>query len=39
VMRLGAPDVPAAAFAKPMMDYFVPSAEKVEEAMIELARY
>jgi 2-oxoisovalerate dehydrogenase E1 component beta subunit len=39
VMRLGAPDVPAAAFAKPMMDYFVPSAEKVEESMLELARY
>jgi 2-oxoisovalerate dehydrogenase E1 component beta subunit len=39
VMRLGAPDVPAAAFAKPMMDYFVPSAEKIESAMLELARY
>src|SRR5829696_1983289 len=39
VMRLGAPDVPAAAFAKPMMDRFVPSAEKIEEAMLELARY
>jgi 2-oxoisovalerate dehydrogenase E1 component beta subunit len=39
VMRLGAPDVPAAAFAKPMMDRFVPSAEKVEDAMLELARY
>jgi 2-oxoisovalerate dehydrogenase E1 component beta subunit len=39
VMRLGGPDVPAAAFAKPMMDRFVPSAEKIEEAMLELARY
>ena len=39
VMRLGAPDVPAAAFARPMMDAFVPSAEKIEEAMLELARY
>ena len=39
VMRLGAPDVPAAAFAKPMMERFVPSAEKLEEAMLELARY
>src|SRR5215204_686689 len=39
VMRLGAPDVPAAAFARPMMDRFVPSAEKIEEAMLELARY
>jgi len=39
VMRLGAPDVPAAAFAHPMMEHFVPSAEKIEEAMLELARY
>jgi len=39
VMRLGAPDVPAAAFAKPMMDFFVPSAGKIEAAMLELARY
>ena len=39
VMRLGAPDVPAAAFAKPMMDFFVPDGEKIEEAMLELARY
>lgn len=39
VVRLGAPDVPAAAFAKPMMDFFVPSQEKIEEAMLELARY
>jgi 2-oxoisovalerate dehydrogenase E1 component beta subunit len=39
VMRLGAPDVPAAAFAKPMMERFLPSAEKIEQAMLELARY
>ncbi|MDQ4128165.1 MAG: alpha-ketoacid dehydrogenase subunit beta [Actinomycetota bacterium] len=39
VMRLGSPDVPAAAFARPMMDYFVPSAEKIEAAMLELAAY
>jgi 2-oxoisovalerate dehydrogenase E1 component beta subunit len=39
VMRLGAPDVPAAAFAKPMMDFFVPNEEKIEAAMLELARY
>ena len=39
VMRLGAPDVPAAAFARSMMDFFVPSAEKIESAMLELARY
>jgi 2-oxoisovalerate dehydrogenase E1 component subunit beta len=39
VMRLGAPDVPAAAFARPMMDRFLPSAEEIEAAMLELARY
>jgi 2-oxoisovalerate dehydrogenase E1 component beta subunit len=39
VMRLGAPDVPAAAFARPMMEYFLPSEEQIEEAMLELARY
>jgi 2-oxoisovalerate dehydrogenase E1 component beta subunit len=39
VMRLGSPDVPAAAFARPMMDYFAPSAEEIERAMLELARY
>lgn len=39
VMRLGGPDIPAAAFAKPMMDFFLPLAEKIEAAMLELARY
>ena len=39
VMRLGAPDVPAAAFAKPMMDRFLPSEEEIEAVMLELARY
>jgi len=39
VTRLGAPDIPAAAFAKPMMDFFVPSAQNIESAMLELARY
>jgi 2-oxoisovalerate dehydrogenase E1 component subunit beta len=39
VMRLGAPDVPAAAFAKPMREFFVPNEEKMEAAMLELARY
>lgn len=39
VMRLGAPDVPAAPFARPMLDYYVPSAERIEAAMLELARY
>ncbi len=38
-MRLGSPDVPAAAFAKPMMERFVPSDEKIEAAMLELVRY
>lgn len=39
VMRLGAPDVPAAAFARPMMEFFVPSAKKIEAVMRELAYY
>lgn len=39
VMRLGAPDVPAVAFSRPMMDAFVPDAAKVEKAMLELACY
>ena len=39
VTRLGAPDVPAAAFAKPMRDFFVPDEEKIEAAMLELACY
>ena len=39
VTRLGAPDVPAAAFAQPMRDFFVPDEEKIEAAMLELARY
>jgi len=39
VMRLGAPDVPAAAFAKPMLVIVAPTTEKIEAAMLELARY
>ena len=39
VMRLGAPDVPAAPFVRPMMNSFVPDAAKIEKAMLELARY
>ncbi|MBA2441889.1 MAG: alpha-ketoacid dehydrogenase subunit beta [Rubrobacter sp.] len=39
VTRLGAPDVPVAGFAKPMMDALVPDAAKIEDAMLELARY
>jgi 2-oxoisovalerate dehydrogenase E1 component beta subunit len=39
VMRLGSPDVPAAAFARPMMEHFLPSAEEIAATMLELARY
>src|SRR5918994_2176969 len=39
VVRLGAPDVPAAAFAKPMLDFFVPNEEKIEAAMLGVAPY
>lgn len=39
VTRLGAPDVPVAGFARPMMDALVPDAGKIEDAMLELARY
>ena len=39
VMRLGAPDIPAAPFARPMMDLFLPDAEQIGAAMLELARY
>jgi 2-oxoisovalerate dehydrogenase E1 component beta subunit len=39
VKRLGAPDVPMAGFAKPMLEYLVPGAEAAEAAMLELARY
>lgn len=39
VMRLGAPDTPAAPFARPMLDFFLPSAEEIEAAMLDLARY
>ncbi|CAA9462621.1 MAG: Branched-chain alpha-keto acid dehydrogenase, E1 component, beta subunit [uncultured Rubrobacteraceae bacterium] len=39
VMRLGAPDVPTAPFAKPLLESFMPGAEKIEAALLELARY
>jgi 2-oxoisovalerate dehydrogenase E1 component beta subunit len=39
VKRVGAPDVPMAGFAKPMLEYLVPGTEAVEAAMLELARY
>ena len=39
VKRLGAPDVPMAGFAKPMLEYLVPGAAALEAAMLDLARY
>lgn len=39
VRRVGAPDTPAAPFAKPLTDAFVPSASAIEAAMLDLARY
>ena len=39
VRRIGSPDTPAAPFAKPLTDAFVPSAAEVEAAMLDLARY
>lgn len=39
VTRLGAPDVPVAGFARPMMDALVPDAAEIEAAMLDLARY
>lgn len=39
VRRLGAPDTPAAPFARHLTDAFVPSSEAIEAAMLDLARY
>jgi 2-oxoisovalerate dehydrogenase E1 component beta subunit len=39
VRRLGAPDSPAAPYAKPLMERFVVGKEEVEAAMLDLARY
>ncbi|MBA2691622.1 MAG: alpha-ketoacid dehydrogenase subunit beta [Rubrobacter sp.] len=39
VRRLGAPDSPAAPYAKPLMERFVVGKEDVEAAMLDLARY
>ncbi len=39
VRRVGGPDSPAATYAKPLADAFVPDREKIEAAMLELARY
>ena len=39
VRRIGAPDTPAAPFARHLTDAFVPSAAAIEAAMLDLARY
>ncbi len=39
VRRIGGPNVPAAPFARPLTDAFVPSAVAIEAAMLDLARY
>jgi 2-oxoisovalerate dehydrogenase E1 component beta subunit len=39
VMRLGAPDIPAVPFSRPMQDYFMPNVEKIEKAIRKLASY
>ncbi len=39
VMRLAGPDVPAVPFSQPMQDFFMPNADKIEEAIRKLAAY
>ncbi len=39
VMRLGGPEVPAAPFAKPLEEWFMPSPDKTAAAIRELASY
>ncbi len=39
VMRLGAPDVPAVPFSQPLQDFFMPNADKIEQAIRKLAAY
>jgi len=39
VMRYGGPEVPAAPFAKPLEDWWMPSPTKIADAMRELAHY
>ena len=39
VRRVGGPDSPAAPFAKPLTDAFVPDVEQIGAAMLNLARY
>jgi 2-oxoisovalerate dehydrogenase E1 component beta subunit len=39
VRRLGGPDVPAVPFSHPLQDWFMPSAEKILDAIRDLAAY
>lgn len=39
VMRLAGPDVPAVPFSQPMQDFFMPNADKIEQAIRKLAAY
>ncbi|MGQ0603132.1 MAG: alpha-ketoacid dehydrogenase subunit beta [Anaerolineales bacterium] len=39
VKRLAAPDVPAVPFSHPMQDWFMPNADKIVNAMRDLAAY
>lgn len=39
VRRLGGPDVPAVPFSHPLQDWFMPDAEKIAQAMRELAAF
>lgn len=39
IMRIGGPDVPAMPISPPLEKFFMPNAEKVLEAMLQLARY
>ena len=39
IRRLGAPDVPAVPFSRPLQDFFMPNVEKIEQAIRKLAAY
>jgi 2-oxoisovalerate dehydrogenase E1 component beta subunit len=39
IRRLAGPDVPAVPFSHPLQDWFMPDAEKIAEAIRELAAY
>jgi 2-oxoisovalerate dehydrogenase E1 component beta subunit len=39
VMRLAGPDVPAVPFSQPMQEFFMPNADKIEQAIRKLAAY